>query len=64
MISRTGDFAARSWPVVYGHEAPMIASPFLNRLISSEASPQYFLMSGRCFFSSAIVAANWALFSS
>ena len=42
----------------------MVASPFLNRLISSEARPQYFLTSGRCFFSRAIVASNWGLFSS
>src|SRR5262245_26148642 len=64
MTSFTGDFAALSCPVVYGHDAPMIASPFLNRLISSEARPQYFFTSGRCFFSSASVAANWVLFSS
>ena len=32
------------------------ASPFLNRSISSEASAQYFLISGCCFLSSAIVA--------
>src|SRR5262245_59923440 len=64
MTSFTGDFAARSCPVVYGHDAPMIASPFLNRLISSEARPQYFFTSGRCFFNSASVAANWVLFSS
>ena len=64
MTSSTGTFAAWSCPVVYGHEAPIVASPFLNRLISSEARPQYFLTSGRCFFSSAIVAANWVLFSS
>ena len=36
----------------------------MNRLISSEARPQYFLTSGRCFFSSAIAASNWVLFSS
>ena len=42
----------------------MIASPFLNMEISCEASPQYFLMSGRCCFSSAIVASNCGCVSS
>ena len=50
--------------VWYGHEAPITASPFLNRSISSEASPQYFLTSGRCFLSRAIAASNCVLFSS
>src|SRR4029078_9728793 len=64
MTSLTGTFAAWSAPVVYGQEAPSTTSPFLNRLISSEATPQYFLPGGLCFFSSAIAASNWVLFSS
>src|SRR5262249_19731385 len=59
-----GAFAATSVLVWYGHEAPITASPFLKRSISSEASPQYFLMSGFCFFSRSIAALNWVLFSS
>src|SRR5689334_2172160 len=39
--SRTGTFAPCSVIVWYGHDAPMTASPFLNRSISSEASDQY-----------------------
>ena len=62
--SLTGTFAACSVFVWYGHEAPIVASPFLNSSISSEASPQYFLTSGRCFFSSATAASNCVLFSS
>src|SRR5262249_61704146 len=58
MISRTGTFASRRRPVVYGQDAPIVASPFLNRLTSSDGRPQYFFTSGRCFFSSAIVASN------
>ena len=50
--------------VWYGHEAPITASPFLNRSISSEASAQYFLISGFCCFSRAIAALNWVEFSS
>ena len=42
----------------------MSASPFLNRSISSEASDQYFLMSGCCCLSSLTAASNWGLFSS
>src|SRR3954451_24514215 len=64
MISRTGTFAALSRPVVYGQDAPIVTSPFLNRLTSSEARPQYFLTSGRCLFSSAMVAANCGFVSS
>ena len=56
--SFTGAFAAWSVFVWYGQEAPITASPFLNRSISSEASAQYFLISGFCFLSSEIVAAN------
>src|SRR6266699_1412142 len=62
--SFTGTFAAMSVFVWYGHVAPMTASPFLNRSISSDASPQYFLIRGRCFFSSATAASNCFLFSS
>ena len=42
--SSTGTLAAFSVFVWYGQDAPIVASPFLNRLISSEASPQYFLI--------------------
>ena len=38
----------------YGHDAPSVEPPFLNRSIWSDASSQYFLMSGLCFLSSAI----------
>src|SRR6266852_7021512 len=62
--SLTGTFAAMSVFVWYGHEAPMTASPFLNRSISSEARPQYFLISGFCAFRSATAASNWVFFSS
>ena len=41
-----------------------MTSPFLNRLISSEARPQYFLTSGRCFFRRAIAASNCFFVSS
>ena len=50
--------------VWYGHEAPITASPFLNRSISSEASAQYFLISGFCCLSRLIVALNCVWFSS
>ena len=40
------------------------ASPFLNRSISSEASAQYFLISGFCCFSRLIAASNCVSFSS
>src|SRR6267378_937627 len=63
-MSLTGAFAAISVFVWYGHDAPITASPFLKRSISSEASPQYFLISGFCFLSRAIAASNWVLFSS
>ncbi len=62
--SFTGALAAWSVFVWYGQEAPIIASPFLNRSISSEASAQYFLISGFCFFSRVIAALNWVEFSS
>src|SRR5205085_5910870 len=54
--SFTGALAARSVFVWYGHDAPIHASPFLNRSISSDASAQYFLISGFCCFSSATAA--------
>src|SRR5437764_12934444 len=62
--SLTGTFAALSVFVWYGHEAPITASPLLKRSISSEASAQYFLISGFCFFSSDTAASNCFLFSS
>src|SRR5262245_53162190 len=62
--SATGTLAAMSVFVWYGHEAPITASPFLNMLISCEASAQYFLMSGFCFLSSPTAASNCFWFSS
>ncbi len=62
--SFTGTFAAISVFVWYGHEAPITASPFLNRSISSEASAQYFLISGFCCLSRVTAALNWVEFSS
>src|SRR5258708_31415775 len=62
--SLTGVLAAIRVLVWYGHDAPITASPFLNRSISSEASAQYFLSSGFCFVSRAMVALNCAEFSS
>ena len=50
--------------VWYGHEAPITASPFLNRSISSEASAQYFLISGFCCLSRLIAALNCVWVSS
>src|SRR5690242_16588157 len=63
-MSLTGACAPCSVFVWYGHEAPTTASPFLNRSISSEASAQYFLISGFCFFRRSIVAENCDEFSS
>src|ERR1022692_4497953 len=62
--SFTGTFAAISVLVWYGHDAPITASPFLNRSISSEARAQYFLISGFCAFSRLIAALNWVWSSS
>src|SRR5215212_2220671 len=62
--SFTGTLAAISVFVWYGQEAPIVTSPFLNSEISSEARPQYFLTSGRCFLISAIAASNCFWFSS
>jgi hypothetical protein len=56
--SLTGALAAISVFVWYGQEAPIVASPFLNRSISSEASAQYFLISGFCHLSSETAASN------
>src|SRR6266545_8412369 len=50
--------------VWYGQDAPTVAPPLLNRSISSPADAQYFLTSGRCFFSRSTVALNCASFSS
>src|SRR5581483_10536066 len=58
IVSFTGTLSALSVFVWYGHEAPTTASPFLNSPISSDASAQYFLISGFCFFSRLIVALN------
>src|SRR6478672_12028904 len=62
--SFTGTLSATSVLVWYGHVAPMTASPFLNRSISSEASAQYFLISTRCFFRSETAALNCLEFNS
>ena len=63
-MSFTGALASWSVFVWYGHDAPITASPFLNRSISSEARPQYFLISGFWPFSRPIAALNWVSFSS
>src|ERR671932_2806626 len=64
IVSFTGTLSAISVFVWYGQDAPMIASPFLNRSISSEASAQYFLTSGFCFFSRSTAASNCSCVSS
>src|SRR6476661_11126189 len=51
IASLTGTFAAARVLVWYGHDAPMTASPDLNRSISSDARPQYFFTSGFCCLS-------------
>src|SRR5439155_20516054 len=56
--SLTGTLSASSVFVWYGQDAPMTASPFLKRSISSEASAQYFLISGFCFFIKAAAASS------
>src|SRR6476619_797848 len=58
IVSFTGTFASARVFVWYGHDAPMVASPDLNRSISSDASAQYFLISGFCFFSRSTAALN------
>src|SRR5438067_386464 len=45
MISLTGTLAAMSAFVVNGQDAPIVVSPFLKRLTSSDERPQYFLTS-------------------
>src|SRR2546423_1101672 len=62
--SFTGALSCWSVFVWYGQDAPTSAPPFLNRSISSPAEAQYFLMSGRCFFSRSTVALNCESFSS
>src|SRR5438045_8915265 len=64
MRSFTGAFAASNVFVWYGHDAPITASPFLNRSISSDASAQYFLINGFCCFNRFTAALNCAEFSS
>src|SRR5436190_5333641 len=64
IVSFTGTFAAASVFVWYGHDAPITASPDLNRSISSDASPQYFLTSGFCCLSRLTAAWNCLSFSS
>src|ERR671923_2628210 len=62
--SFTGTFAACSVFVWYGHDAPITASPFLNRSISSDASAQYFLIRGFCRLSSLTAASSCGFVSS
>ncbi|OLD98470.1 MAG: hypothetical protein AUG91_09070 [Actinobacteria bacterium 13_1_20CM_4_69_9] len=50
--------------VWYGHDAPTVALPFLNRSISSPAVTQYFLTSPCCFFSRSTAALNCGSVSS
>src|SRR5690349_4612865 len=56
--SLTGAFAPCSVIVWYGQDAPITASPFLNRSISSEASAQYLRISGRCCLSRLTAASS------
>src|SRR5437762_5606236 len=62
--SLTGTPSASRVFVWYGHDAPMTASPFLNRSISSEARAQYFLISGFCCLRSLTAASSCAFVSS
>ena len=64
IVSATGAPAALSWMVWYGHAAPTVTSPFWNSEISSDASAQYFLISGLWSLSSLTAASNWFCFSS
>src|SRR3954463_446232 len=64
IVSFTGVLSATSVFVWYGQEAPITASPFLNRSISSDASAQYFLISGRCCLSRLTAASSCFSFSS
>src|ERR1700733_12572362 len=47
-----------------GQAAPMVTPPFVNAAISSLASTQYFLTSGRCCLSRVTAACNWSDVSS
>src|SRR5690348_3866875 len=62
--SLTGALSATSVFVWYGHDAPTTASPLLKRSISSDASAQYFLISGFCCFSRLTAALNCVCVSS
>src|SRR5262249_38910255 len=58
VTAATGAFASLSCESMYGHDAPSVEPPFLNKSIWSDATTQYFFNSGFCFLSSAIVASN------
>src|SRR5712691_10949030 len=62
--SFTGTFFASSEPVVIGQVGPSQASPLAISSALSAEPTQYFLIRGRCFLSSATVAANCLLLSS
>src|SRR4051794_1759988 len=62
--SFTGALSACSASVWYGHDAPIVASPLLKRLISSVDEFQYFLTSGRCCLSRPTAASNCVWLSS
>src|SRR3954447_12506118 len=64
IVSLTGALSPISVFVWYGHDAPTTASWLLNRSISSDASAQYFLISGFCCFSRLTAASNCFWFSS
>src|SRR3954452_9364061 len=58
IVSLTGTLAAASVFVWNGHDAPITASPDLNRSTSSDASAQYFFTSGFCCLSRFTAASN------
>src|SRR5690348_14110365 len=58
IVSATGALSAISVFVWYGHDAPTTASLLLNRSISSDASAQYYLISGFCCLSRLTAALN------
>jgi hypothetical protein len=64
IASATFTPSALSVLVWYGHAAPTTASPFLNMVISCDASAQYFLISGRCCFRRLTTASNCGWVSS
>src|SRR5512138_2111102 len=64
ITEETGTLSALSVLTWYGHDAPMVEPPFLNRSIWSDASAQYFLTSGRWDLSSVTVASSCAFVSS